>query len=224
VRVQGAVDNNVWPPRLGVTVRVWNLYRGLARQPGVERVTVVSALKSREQAAAAEEREGVRIVRVKPWHPTAFAWLERLGLAPLSLAAEGHRRLPGLVTRAFDAEADVVEVDSLNLTPLLAHAPAGALRVYGAQNVEAEWAERVGSRVARGARWLAHLAAVERAALAAADLVVAVSEPDREQFAARYGTPRGKIAVVDNGFDADRLRAPSAEEKRAARAALGLGE
>src|SRR5207237_334806 len=55
-----------------------------------------------------------------------------------------------------------------------------------------------------------------------ADLVVAVSAPDRDQFASRYGTPREKIAVVDNGFDADQLRAPLPEEKRAARAALGL--
>src|SRR5207247_8186300 len=76
VKVTGVVDNNVWPPRLGVTVRTWNLYRGLARQPGVTRVTLVSALKSRERADADETREGVRIVRVKPWHPTLFAWLD----------------------------------------------------------------------------------------------------------------------------------------------------
>ena len=35
MRVQGAVDNNVWPPRMGVTVRVWNLYQGLTRRPEV---------------------------------------------------------------------------------------------------------------------------------------------------------------------------------------------
>ncbi len=222
MRIQGAVDNNVWPPRMGVTVRVWNLYKGLARQEGVTAVSVVAALKSRERAPAEEVKDGVRIRRVKPWHPTAFAWLERLGLAPLSLAAEGHRLLPGLVTRAFDPEADVVEVDSLNLTPLLARAPRGALKVYGAQNVEAEWAERVGSRVGRGARWRRHLEGLERDALAAADLVVAVSEPDRAQFTARYGTAPAKIAVVDNGYDADHLRAPDAAEKRGAREALGL--
>ena len=148
MRIQGVVDNNVWPPRMGVTARVWNLYRGLAsRRPEVEAVTVVATLKSRERATGREEREGVTIVRLRPWHPTLFAWLERAGVAPLSLVAEGHRRLPGLVTGAFDPAADVLEIDSLNLTPLLAHARPGALKVYGAQNVEAEWFERVGPAV-----------------------------------------------------------------------------
>lgn len=216
------VDNNVWPPRMGVTVRVWNLYQGLTRRPEITGVSIVSALKSRERAPGREEREGVTIVRVKPWHPTLFAWLERAGIAPLSLVAEGHRRLPGLVARAFDPEADVLEVDSLNLTPLLQAARPGTLRVYGAQNVEAEWSERVGSNVAKQAGWARKLEALEQEALDAADLVVAVSAADRDSFVARYGTPASKIAVVDNGFDAARLRAPSPGEKQGAREALGL--
>jgi hypothetical protein len=222
MRVQGAVDNNVWPPRMGVTVRVWNLYQGLTRRPEVTAVSIVSALKSRERAPRREEREGVTIVRVKPWHPTLFAWLERAGIAPLSLVAEGHRRLPGLVARAFDAEADVLEVDSLNLTPLLAAARPGTLRVYGAQNVEAEWFERVGSSVSKRPGWAKKLAALEQEALDRADLVVAVSAADRDTFVARYGTSPEKIAVVDNGFDAARLRAPTPDEKAGARQALGL--
>jgi glycosyltransferase involved in cell wall biosynthesis len=222
VRIQGAVDNNVWPPRMGVTVRVWNLYQGLTRRPEVAAVSIVAALKSRESAVEREEREGVTIVRVKPWHPTLFAWLERAGIAPLSLAAEGHRRLPGLVAHAFDPHADVLEVDSLNLTPLLASARPGVLRVYGAQNVEAEWFERVGSDVARKPGWAKRLTALEREALERADLVVAVSAADKASFVERYGVTADKIAVVDNGFDATRLRAPSSDEKAGARAALGL--
>jgi len=222
VRIQGAVDNNVWPPRMGVTVRVWNLYQGLTRRPEVAAVSIVSALKSRENALRREEREGVTIVRVKPWHPTLFAWLERAGVAPLSLVAEGHRRLPGLVARSFDAHADVLEVDSLNLTPLLRVAGRGVLKVYGAQNVEAEWFERVGPAVSKRPGWAKKLADLEQEALDRADLVVAVSAADKESFIERYGTPAEKIAVVDNGFDAARLRAPSAEEKVGARAALGL--
>ena len=223
MRIQGVVDNNVWPPRMGVTARVWNLYRGLAfRRPEVEAVTVVSTLKSRERAPKHEEREGVTIVRIKPWHPTLFAWLERAGVAPLSLVAEGHRRLPGMITHAFDPAADVLEVDSLNLTPLLAHARPGALKVYGAQNVEAEWFERVGSGVSRRAGWVKRLAALEREALAAADLVVAVSAEDKATFTLRYGTAPSKIVVIDNGFDADHVRVPTPGEKRGARDALGL--
>jgi glycosyltransferase involved in cell wall biosynthesis len=222
VRIQGIVDNNVWPPRMGHTVRVWHLYRELARQPGVDAVSVIAALKSREKAPAREERDGVTIARVRPGHPTVFAWLERAGIAPLFAAAEGYRRLRGPFARAWDARADVFEVDSLPLSPLLAHAPAGALRVYGSQNVEIEWLERVGSDVARRGGWARRLERLEREALERADLVLAVSAADRDTFVARYGTDPGKIAVIENGFDAAGLRAPTADERAGARAALGL--
>ncbi len=220
--MQGVVDNNVWPPRMGHTVRVWHLYRELARRPGVTRVGVIAALKSRERAAAREERDGVAIARIRPGHPTLFAWLERLGIAPLSATAEGYRRFPGPFARAWDERADVFEVDSLPLSPLLRHAPRGALKVYGSQNVEIEWVERVGSPVARRPRWARWLEGLEREALAAADLVVAVSAADRDSFVARYGTSPEKIAVVENGFDASGLRPPSPAEKAGARAALGI--
>jgi hypothetical protein len=223
VRIQGVVDNNVWPPRMGHTVRVWNLYRELAQRPGVEAVSVIAALKSRERAPAREQREGVRIARVRPGHPSLFAWLERLRLAPQALTAEGYRRWPGPFARAWDERADVFEVDSLPLSPLLAHAPPGALRVYGSQNVELEWLERVGSRVARQPRWARWLERLEREALAVADLVVAVSAADRDAFVARYGIDAGKVVVVENGFDAGNLRGPTAAEKEGARSALGLG-
>lgn len=224
MRIQGVVDNNVWPPRMGHTVRVWNLYRELARCPDVEAVSVIAVLKSREKAVAREVREGVAIARVRPGYPSLFAWFERLGMAPQSLTAEGYRRWPGSLTRAWDGAADVFEVDSLPLSPLLARAPRGALRVYGSTNVELEWLERVGSRVARQPKWARWLEGLEREALGAADLVVAVSAADRDTFVARYGTDARKIVVVENGFDAGSLRPPTAEEKAGARGALGLAD
>lgn len=222
MRIQGVVDNNVYPPLMGHTARVWNLYKGLARRPGVSSVHVVSAIKSREKAAASEERDGVSIARVKTWHPTLFAWLEKAEIAPQFLAAEGHRRFTRPFSRVWDRRADVFEVDSLLLTPLLARAPREALRVYGSQNVEAEMFERSSPPVRNRGYWQKRLEALEREALAAADLVVAVSGADRDVFVARYGTPPARVAVVDNGFDAEGLREPSAGEKQGAREALGL--
>jgi glycosyl transferase family 4/glycosyl transferase family 1 len=224
MRIQGIVDNNVWPPRMGHTVRVWHLYRELSLCPGVAAVSVVAALKSRERGQAREQRDGVTIARVRPGHPSVFAWLERLGVAPLSLSAEGYRRWPGTFARAWDERADVFEVDSLPLSPLLSYAPPGALRVYGSQNVEMEWLERVGSAVARRPRWARWLERLESTALASADLVVAVSTADREAFVARYGTDPAKVVVIENGFDAAGLRPPTAEEKAGARGALNLAD
>ena len=223
MRIQGVVDNNVYPPLMGHTARVWNLYKGLARQPGVNAVRVISAIKSRERAEAREERDGVSIARVKTWHPTAFAWLEKAELAPLFLAAEGHRRFARPFSRAWDRRADVFEVDSLLLTPLLAKAPRASLRVYGSQNVEAEMFERSAPPLRWRAHWQRRLEALEKEALAAADLVVAVSAADKDVFVSRYGTPPARVAVVDNGFDAEGLREPTPSEKQGARDALGLG-
>lgn len=224
MRIVGLVDNNVYPAMFGLTVRVWNLYRGLAKNPRVEAVRVVCALKSRERAVARETRDGVEVVRLKPWHPTIFAWLERTGVAPLFLAAEAYRRWPWPFARAMDRAADVVQIDSLNLVPLWRVAPPGALRVFGSQNVEAEWFERVGPGLARREMWARRLARLEREALETADLVLAVSRPDREQFVARYGIPAARVEVIENGFDAERIRPPTPDEKRGARAALGLGD
>jgi glycosyltransferase involved in cell wall biosynthesis len=222
MRIQGVVDNNVYPPLMGHTARVWNLYKGLAQRPGVRAVHVVSAIKSREEAEPYEERDGVSIARVKTWHPTLFAWLEKAELAPQFLAAEGHRRFARPFTRVWDRRADVFEVDSVLLTPLLARAPREALRVYGSQNVEVEMYERSGAPVRNRAWWLRKLEALEKEALAAADLVVAVSAADKDVFVSRFGTPPARVAVVDNGFDAEGLREPTADEKQGARDALGL--
>ena len=40
---------------------------------------------------------------------------------------------------------------------------------------------------------------------------VAVGDADKATFVSRYGVSADKIAVVDNGFDATRLRAPTEE-------------
>src|SRR5262245_3498357 len=209
---------------MGHTVRVWNLYRELARLPGVAHVGIIAVLKSRERARAREVRDLVSIARVRPGHPSVFAWLERLGVAPLSLVAEGYRRWPGPFAHAWDPGAHVFQVDSLPLSPLLGHAPRGALRVYGSQNVEMEWLERVGSAVARRPGWAKWLERLEREALATADVVVAVSGADKDAFVARYGTEPSKIVVVETGLDAEGLRPPTSEEKAGARRALGLEE
>jgi hypothetical protein len=94
--------------------------------------------------------------------------------------------------------------------------------VYGSTNVEIEWVERIGSAVARRPRWARWLERLEREALTVADLVIAVSSADRDVFVARYGVDAAKIVVVENGFDAAGMRAPTPEEKTAARDALGL--
>jgi glycosyltransferase involved in cell wall biosynthesis len=72
-------------------------------------------------------------------------------------------------------------------------------------------------------RWQRHVAALEERAVRAADLVLAVSDEDCAEFVRRYGAPPGKVAVIENGYDPLEARPPDPEERRAARALLGLG-
>jgi glycosyltransferase involved in cell wall biosynthesis len=211
---------NVYPPASGGAERTFQLCRAMA---GTARVRIACAVNSRERAPRRETAGGVEIARVKTYHPTILYYLQRARLLPDALAHSIYRILPAPLSSALDRQADVWQVESLPLTAFFAHAPRATLKVYAAQNVEAEWFERVGPPLAARPYWVRRVAELERWAVARADLVVAVSDEDREEFVRRYGVAPGKVVAVDNGFDPEEVRPPRAHERAAARGRLGLG-
>ncbi len=219
--VQGWVDNDVYPPLFGLSVRVFHLYRALARSRSVH---VTCAVKRRDRGTARETAHGVRLTRVKLYHPALFHYLERLRLAPLFLAQRAHRRWPGRLLGTADPEATIWQVDSLPLCALFERAPRGVRRVYASQNVEAQWFERVGPPLLGRRCWARVLEDLEGEAVRQADLVVAVSADDGAEFVRRYGADPRRVLVVENGFDPETVRPPSAAERSQARATLGLGD
>lgn len=220
MRIQVLVSNDVYPPTFGLPLRVFSIARALAR---IATVRVTCAVGSRDRAPASERIDGVDIRRVRTYHPTLFYYLQQARLVSDYMTAEVYRVFPGPLARAWDAQADVWQIESLNLTTLLERAPEGALRVYSSQNVEAEWFERVGPPLAGRRRWVRRIEELERRAVETADVVLAVCEEDRATFLERYGAEPDKVWVVDNGFDDLRLHPPSREEREAARRAFGLG-
>jgi glycosyltransferase involved in cell wall biosynthesis len=221
LKIQVAVSNDVYPPTFGLSSRVWGLSRAMARS---EEVRLTCAVGSSNQAAAREHVDGVDIRRVRPGHPTLFYYLQKLKLLSDYVTADVYRAWPGPLGRQLDREADVWQVESLNLTPLLERAPARALKVYASQNVEAEWFERVGPKVFGRGRWTRRIEDLEKRAVETADIVVAVCDEDRYTFVRRYGVREDRVWVVDNGFDEDTVRPPTPEEHAAARAEIGLGD
>jgi glycosyltransferase involved in cell wall biosynthesis len=215
------VDNNIYPPTFGGSMRAFYLFRSLAREA---EVSVICAVKRRDRAPQSERIEGIDLQRVKPYHPALFHYLERLRIAPLFLAHGVYGRWPGPLLPPESRSGDVWQIDSIALTSLFEHAPSGALKVYSSQNVEAEWFERVGAPLMARRRWGRRLESIERRAVECADLVLAVSDQDREGFLERYGAPAEKVHVIENGFDDEGLRPPTAEEKSQARRELGLEE
>jgi glycosyltransferase involved in cell wall biosynthesis len=63
-----------------------------------------------------------------------------------------------------------------------------------------------------------------RAALRWADLVVTGTPSLADHYSRTYGVPRDRIAILPNEIDLERFGVPSADERRAARATLGVAE
>jgi glycosyltransferase involved in cell wall biosynthesis len=62
----------------------------------------------------------------------------------------------------------------------------------------------------------------ERFALARADLVICVSEPDRAYFVERFGVDPARAAVIPSGADTDRVRPVGDDERQELGRTLGL--
>jgi glycosyltransferase involved in cell wall biosynthesis len=99
--------------------------------------------------------------------------------------------------------------------------------VYVAHNVE-EDARGSGARGMgldpQRSRFVRYVARLEREALAAADLVVAVSPEDRTVFLEKHHVQASRLALVPNGSDTESFTPVGPEEKRALRRQLGLPE
>ena len=72
--------------------------------------------------------------------------------------------------------------------------------------------------------WLRYIDRLERRAVMGADLIIAVSDADRDAFVNIYGIEKAKIAVVENGSDTERCVPVPFKEKAFYRNALGLPE
>ncbi|MGH7722237.1 MAG: glycosyltransferase family 4 protein [Candidatus Dormibacteria bacterium] len=102
---------------------------------------------------------------------------------------------------------------------------AGAALVLASHNVERQkfpsWARAAGIDPQRSP-WVRYVARSEASAVAHADLVVAVSEADRDLFVATYGVSPARIAVIPNGADIDLYSPADEAARRAAKRELDL--
>jgi glycosyltransferase involved in cell wall biosynthesis len=98
--------------------------------------------------------------------------------------------------------------------------------VYCSHNVEK--LKFLSYQTARGMKspngWLRYIDRLERLAVMGADLVIAVSDADRDAFVNIYGIEKAKIAVVENGSDTERCAPVPVKERAVYRNALGLPE
>ena len=215
--IHGATDNDLHPPLFGATQRSFGLFRGLARRHDVR---VLCLVPNRLRKSAEERVADVTLLRRSAWY-TALAWrLEQARLTPLFLASLGHRGRARRFRAELPGRADACIAD-LPLTSLLDQEPA-RLKVLHAHNVEYDHFRDAGPALPMRGFWAERLRALEERAARGADLVVAASDEDAARFRALYGVAPESLVVIPNGYDETAVRPPTAEERRRARAALGL--
>jgi glycosyltransferase involved in cell wall biosynthesis len=76
--------------------------------------------------------------------------------------------------------------------------------VYASHNVELDTRSSIAvaaGLAVEGNRWLRYIRRLESRAVASADLIVAVSEADRQRFVELYGADPDRIVIVPNGSD-----------------------
>jgi glycosyltransferase involved in cell wall biosynthesis len=220
MRILGITDQPIDPPLSGGGERVRFLYERLARRHDVEVVALVG-LRQGHGVRRVAPRLVIRKVRA-PQRTLAYR-LERARVAPAFAAHAFHAALAPLYARLLRRPGwDVVQADGVALGPLLALARGRAPTVYSAHNVETEYHAAALDAFALRKPLAGWLARIERRMVRSADLVVTVSERDRDLLAALTGAPAEAFACVPNGYDEERFRPLGGADRLALRNAMGF--
>jgi len=227
VRILDVSPRVVHPPIRGSSVRSANLLRALAGRHEVRQLSQARLTRrgdpegARGAFAVTPSYAELRMAAPVPTLATelgARSWVRAPVLSGVGLGRSAR-------LRANLGWADIVLVEFPWQFSACRGARPDVPIVLSGCNVEAakfaDYAAAAGSP--RSARlWLRAIERLERQAAQSADLVLAVSDADRDDLIRRYGLAPRSVVTVPNGADAARYRPASAHERRAARARLGL--
>lgn len=232
MRVLDVVPRNAWPPDRGSAVRIASLARELAKHHELRQLSLAvdgplplrASVESHTPFGVYEES------RLR--HPLCLAGARVCGRSWVRsnvLAGVTQRLTRPAALAPLLRWADVVLVQfPWQFEACRRAAAPGTPLVLASHNVESDkfpsWAAAHGASWPRRVPWMAYIERAERAAVARADLVIAVSEADRRAFSERFGADPARVVVAANGVDTDRVRPTTPAERAAARRSLGLPE
>ncbi len=232
MRLLDVVPRNASPPDRGSVLRIANLARELARRHELRQLSLSVDGPLPLRSAVEPHAPFGAYAESRLRHPLCVAgarfcgrsWVRSNVLAGVTQRLARPAALGPLVRWA-----DVVLVQfPWQFEACRRATPAGTPLVLASHNVESDkfpsWAAAHGASWPRRAPWLAYIERAERAAVARADLVIAVSEPDRRRFVERFGADPARVVVAPNGVDTNRVRPVAPDERAAARRSLGLPE
>ena len=223
MRILNVSPRVTYPPTSGGRIRVYNLLTRLAVRHEIRQFSQTRTRDVRRPNFAGEAVlvPGYREFRYRHWFGTTLnEAMENtgFGMAPLCGYTLGWSR-PALLAEWVEW-ADVVVVEFPWQYAYCRSLVRGKPLVLGTHNVQIEKLESGGSVLTSG--WRAWIAALERHAVLDADLILAVSERDRQGFVRRYGADAEKIVVVPNGADTRRYFPADEVERADLRRRLGL--
>ncbi|MGH2915576.1 MAG: glycosyltransferase family 4 protein [Solirubrobacteraceae bacterium] len=215
-RLAVALTFPVFPPLGGGQVRVYNLYRGLAKQFDVELVSLLPAGQAMRRTTLAPGLRETCIPK-SPEHQAEEDALEReAGTAVTDIAmAELYRLTPDYIAALREATRGAHAAVACHPYTFPAIRCATDVRLwYEAQDVEATLKAGLLMGSKTGNELLAAAKRVERACCDAAELIWTCSPEDHAEMMGLYGGDPARYLVVPNGADLEDVTYVSPEQRR----------
>jgi glycosyltransferase involved in cell wall biosynthesis len=225
MRIVNVTPYTVNPRPVGGAVRIASLMSRLAAEHEVTGFSVGRGMPGRAPLASVEVCPSYTEMQFSGRAASLLAsaaastWVRSPIFSGLALSIS---RPPSLIRLL--RSADIVIVDYPWQFGFCRRNSRGMPVVYASHNVETE--KFRSHREIVGGPWerslLALIRRMEEHAVTAADLVLTVSDRDRDAIIGRFGAPPSRVVTVPDGADTRRFRPASAGERHRARRELGL--
>jgi glycosyltransferase involved in cell wall biosynthesis len=217
-----------YPPANGSSMRIFHLLRALSRRHDVRHFSQPGYSEIRQPGFAAEVEVSPTHLEHRYVHPLSAAageWCRRRWVYQFVVAGAVLRLTRPSLLRDWVRWAEVVLVEHPWQFSAVARLRPRAPLVLASHN--AEVSTRASFAVAAGARatnsnWLRTVERLERAAVARADLILVVSQRDRQAYVDRYAVGEARLTVIPNGSDTELFAPVGADRRRQLRQHLGL--
>ena len=217
----------VFPPRGGGQMRVFHLFRHLARSYEIELVTLCN---NKTPAFAKEIAPGMTEIRVpqSQEHKDREKELSRqLGWIPVTdVAMPTLYSLTPAYLETFGRsarEADHVVLSHPYLLPALREVTSKPFW-YEAQDVEIDLKRNIFPQTPEAEDLLRSIKDVEASACAGSEFILVCSENDAGRLESIYEADSEKMAIVPNGVDLESISFVPPEQRRKEKRTLGLGD
>jgi glycosyltransferase involved in cell wall biosynthesis len=215
----------VYPPRAGGQLRIFHLYRELARHCSVDIVSLVERDQAEGTRTIETRLRETRISKTAKHADAEAARSQRVGIPVTDIAfAELHHFTPafGRAVAAAAEPGSILVASHPYALPAMRTAARRGEWWYDAHNVEADLKAQMLPASHDGEQLLTQTRSVERECCRCSALVLVTCAEDGERLGELYGVAPERIKVVPNAVDTSHLYFVPPSQRRAQRVRLRL--